>query len=121
MILSENRYPLFRIMPWFAEPNRGRGRSHARQSNRIKEAGALSKQEGRLRSRQCGLQPIDIPGKFVAAGGRRGGLWGGSAMARLGTRSRLARMSKTTPATKALQKLGVKFALHTYVYDSSAA
>ena len=29
-------------------------------------------------------------------------------------------MSKTTPATKALQKLGVKFTLHTYVYDSSA-
>jgi Cys-tRNA(Pro)/Cys-tRNA(Cys) deacylase len=29
-------------------------------------------------------------------------------------------MSKTTPATKALEKLGVKFALHTYVYDSSA-
>src|SRR3977135_1705398 len=29
-------------------------------------------------------------------------------------------MSKTTPATKALQKLGVKFTLHTYVYDSDA-
>jgi Cys-tRNA(Pro)/Cys-tRNA(Cys) deacylase len=29
-------------------------------------------------------------------------------------------MSKTTPATKALEKLGVKFALHTYTYDSSA-
>ena len=29
-------------------------------------------------------------------------------------------MSKTTPATKALEKLGVKFALHTYVYDSGA-
>jgi len=29
-------------------------------------------------------------------------------------------MSKTTPATKALQKLGVKFTLHTYAYDSSA-
>jgi Cys-tRNA(Pro)/Cys-tRNA(Cys) deacylase len=29
-------------------------------------------------------------------------------------------MSKTTPATKALEKLGVKFTLHTYVYDSSA-
>ena len=29
-------------------------------------------------------------------------------------------MSKTTPATKALEKLGVKFALHTYVYDSDA-
>ena len=29
-------------------------------------------------------------------------------------------MAKTTPATKALQKLGVKFTLHTYVYDSSA-
>ena len=29
-------------------------------------------------------------------------------------------MSKTTPATKALQKLGVKFVLHTYVYDSDA-
>ena len=29
-------------------------------------------------------------------------------------------MSKTTPATKALQKLGVKFALHSYVYDSNA-
>ena len=30
------------------------------------------------------------------------------------------RMSKTTPATRALQKLGVKFVLHTYVYDSDA-
>ena len=29
-------------------------------------------------------------------------------------------MSSATPATKALQKLGVKFALHTYVYDSGA-
>src|SRR5258707_10782271 len=29
-------------------------------------------------------------------------------------------MSKTPPATKALQKLGVKFTLHTYVYDSDA-
>src|SRR5882757_6367265 len=29
-------------------------------------------------------------------------------------------MSKTTPATKALEKLGVKFTLHTYVYDSAA-
>src|SRR6266571_4376632 len=29
-------------------------------------------------------------------------------------------MSKTTPATKALEKLGVKFALHSYVYDSNA-
>jgi len=29
-------------------------------------------------------------------------------------------MSKTTPATKALQRLGVKFVLHTYVYDSGA-
>lgn len=29
-------------------------------------------------------------------------------------------MSKTTPATKALEKLGVKFALHVYVYDSGA-
>lgn len=29
-------------------------------------------------------------------------------------------MSRTTPATKALQKLGVKFTLHTYVYDSAA-
>ena len=29
-------------------------------------------------------------------------------------------MSKTTPATKALEKLGVTFVLHTYVYDSSA-
>ncbi|MBR1224151.1 MULTISPECIES: Cys-tRNA(Pro) deacylase [unclassified Bradyrhizobium] len=29
-------------------------------------------------------------------------------------------MSKTTPATKALEKLGVKFVLHSYVYDSSA-
>ena len=29
-------------------------------------------------------------------------------------------MAKTTPATKALQKLGVKFKLHTYVYDSDA-
>jgi len=30
-------------------------------------------------------------------------------------------MSKTTPATKALEKLGVKFALHLYAYDSNAA
>jgi Cys-tRNA(Pro)/Cys-tRNA(Cys) deacylase len=29
-------------------------------------------------------------------------------------------MSKTTQATKALEKLGVKFVLHTYVYDSDA-
>ena len=29
-------------------------------------------------------------------------------------------MSKTTPATKALEKLGVTFVLHTYVYDSDA-
>src|SRR6266481_1260007 len=29
-------------------------------------------------------------------------------------------MSKTTPATQALEKLGVKFARHTYVYDSDA-
>ena len=29
-------------------------------------------------------------------------------------------MSKTTPATKALEKLGVKFVLHSYVYDSTA-
>jgi Cys-tRNA(Pro)/Cys-tRNA(Cys) deacylase len=29
-------------------------------------------------------------------------------------------MSRTTPATKALEKLGVKFVAHTYVYDSSA-
>ena len=29
-------------------------------------------------------------------------------------------MSRTTPATRALQRLGVKFVLHTYVYDSSA-
>jgi Cys-tRNA(Pro)/Cys-tRNA(Cys) deacylase len=29
-------------------------------------------------------------------------------------------MSKTTPATKALEKLGVTFTLHTYVYDSDA-
>ena len=29
-------------------------------------------------------------------------------------------MSKTTPATKALEKLGVTFALHTYVYNSGA-
>ena len=29
-------------------------------------------------------------------------------------------MSKTTPATKALEKLGVKFTLHTYVYDPTA-
>jgi len=30
-------------------------------------------------------------------------------------------MSKTTPATKALEKLGVKFVAHSYVYDSNAA
>lgn len=30
-------------------------------------------------------------------------------------------MSKTTPATLALRKLGCAFRLHTYVYDSSAA
>jgi Cys-tRNA(Pro)/Cys-tRNA(Cys) deacylase len=29
-------------------------------------------------------------------------------------------MSKTTPATKTLEKLGVKFTLHAYVYDSDA-
>jgi Cys-tRNA(Pro)/Cys-tRNA(Cys) deacylase len=29
-------------------------------------------------------------------------------------------MSRTTPATKALQKLGVKFTLHSYAYDSTA-
>jgi len=29
-------------------------------------------------------------------------------------------MSKTTPATKALEKLGVTFVLHSYAYDSSA-
>src|ERR1700710_919874 len=29
-------------------------------------------------------------------------------------------MSRTTQATKALEKLGVKFTLHTYVYDSDA-
>jgi Cys-tRNA(Pro)/Cys-tRNA(Cys) deacylase len=29
-------------------------------------------------------------------------------------------MSKTTPATKALEKLGVKFTLHSYVYDPNA-
>jgi Cys-tRNA(Pro)/Cys-tRNA(Cys) deacylase len=29
-------------------------------------------------------------------------------------------MSRTTPATKALQKLGVKFTLHNYAYDSTA-
>ena len=29
-------------------------------------------------------------------------------------------MSKTTQATKALEKLGVKYVLHTYVYDSDA-
>src|SRR5258707_9546854 len=29
-------------------------------------------------------------------------------------------MSKTPPATKALQKLGVKFRLHSYTYDSDA-
>ena len=29
-------------------------------------------------------------------------------------------MSKTTPATKALEKLGVKFTVHAYVYDSGA-
>ena len=28
-------------------------------------------------------------------------------------------MSKTTPATKALEKLGVRFVLHSYVYDST--
>ena len=29
-------------------------------------------------------------------------------------------MSKTTPATLALRKLGFAFKLHTYVYDSDA-
>jgi Cys-tRNA(Pro)/Cys-tRNA(Cys) deacylase len=29
-------------------------------------------------------------------------------------------MSKTTPATKALEKLGMKFTLHSYVYDPNA-
>ena len=82
------------------------GRSHARQPNRIKEAGRLGKQEGGIWASLEGLQPIDIPGKFVAARRRRwvsGVIW---------------QMSKTTPATKALEKLGVKFVLHTYVYDS---
>jgi len=32
----------------------------------------------------------------------------------------ITQMSKTTRATQALQKLGVKFRLHTYVYDSDA-
>src|SRR5882672_8756066 len=49
------------------------GRSHARQPNRIKEAARLGKQEGSIRGRQRGLQPIDIPRKFVAAGWLRRG------------------------------------------------
>jgi Cys-tRNA(Pro)/Cys-tRNA(Cys) deacylase len=32
----------------------------------------------------------------------------------------IGQMSKTTRATQALEKLGVKFKLHTYVYDSDA-
>ena len=35
-------------------------------------------------------------------------------------RERLTRMSKTTRATQALEKLGVKFSLHTYDYDPDA-
>jgi hypothetical protein len=65
------------------------GRSHAGQPNRIKEAGALGKQEGSIRGRFKGFQPIDIPGKFVAAAWLCGGRRGGSAMARLGTWSRM--------------------------------
>src|SRR5438552_11516193 len=45
----------------------------------------------------------------------------GCAVASGGTRSRFSRVSRTTSATKALQKLGVKFVLHSYVYDSNAA
>src|SRR4051812_3443353 len=104
-----------------AQPNHGHGRSHARQPHRIKEAARLGKQEGSLMASGRGFQPIDIPGKFVAAAGRRSGAPDGSTMARLTTSSRLGRMSKTTPATKALEKLGVKFTLHSYVYDSGAA
>src|SRR5436190_19029721 len=47
--------------------NHGRGRSHARQPHRIKEAALRSKQEGSLIASGRRLQPIDIPGKFVAA------------------------------------------------------
>src|SRR6476659_77380 len=45
--------------------NHGRGRSHARQPHRIKEAGDLGKQEGGFRGVLEPLQPIDIPVKFV--------------------------------------------------------
>src|SRR6186713_1664834 len=45
--------------------NHGRGRSHARQPHRIKEAGALGKQEGGFRGVLEPVQPIDIPVKFL--------------------------------------------------------
>src|SRR5260370_9013662 len=48
-------------------------------------------------------------------------LWprqGGAAVGR--EHGAIPRMSKTTRATQALEKLGVKFRLHTYAYDSDA-
>src|SRR5438552_8319513 len=74
MISPEKKCPTFRIMRKLARPNHGRGRLHARQPNRIKEAARLGKQEGSIRGCQRGLQPIDIPRKFVAAGWLRRGV-----------------------------------------------
>src|SRR5512138_407036 len=90
--------------------NHGRGRSHARQPHRIKEAGALGKQEGGFRGVLERLQPIDIPVKFLTAWRRDALTSGNDGKA----------MSKTTRATQALEKLGVKFTLHAYEYDPYA-
>ena len=82
---------------------------------RIKEAGPLGKQEGGFFSLLDDLQPIDIPVKFVAAPRQR------TAQGSLNDEPRSERpMSKTTRATQALEKLGVKFVLHAYDYDPNA-
>jgi len=47
--------------------NHGRGRSLARQPHRIKEAGALGKQEGGFTGVFEPIQPIDIPVKSATA------------------------------------------------------
>jgi hypothetical protein len=43
----------------------GRGRSDARQPNRIKDAGGRSKQEGGILTALQGKQVVDIPGKIL--------------------------------------------------------
>src|SRR5207245_5183201 len=48
------------------------GRSHVRQSYRIKEAGELRKQERPSGASPEALQPIDIPVKFVSGRWRIG-------------------------------------------------